>query len=90
LKLGRSLFTGFAFRVITMNIPRPRVRITVEVTNELNDRLDLLAGELGGSKSDVFRKAIALVEVALNAKRRGGKVAIVDDDNHIVATVVGL
>jgi predicted transcriptional regulator len=68
----------------------PRVRLTVEVTDELNERLDRLADELGGSKSDVFRTAIALVEVALNAKRRGGHVAILDDEQRIVATVVGL
>jgi hypothetical protein len=67
-----------------------RVRLTLEVTDELNRRLADLAFELGGSKSDVFRKAIALVEVALNAKRRGGRVAIVDNDQRVVATVVGL
>lgn len=67
-----------------------RIRLTLEVTDELNNRLDELAGELGGSKSDVFRKAIALVEVALDAKRRGARIAVVDDDHRIVTTIVGV
>jgi predicted transcriptional regulator len=67
-----------------------RVRLTIEVTDELNERLDRLADELGGSKAEVFRKAIALVDVALDAKRRGRQVAILDDEQRVVATVVGL
>lgn len=67
-----------------------RVRLTIEVTDELNERLDRLADELGGSKAEVFRKAIALIDVALDAKRRGRQVAILDDEQRVVATVVGL
>lgn len=67
-----------------------RVRLTIEVTDELNERLGRLADELGGSKAEVFRKAIALIDVALDAKRRGRQVAILDDEQRVVATVVGL
>jgi predicted transcriptional regulator len=67
-----------------------RVRLTIDVTDELNERLDLLADELGGSKADVFRKAIALVEVALNAKREGKRIAVLDQRDRVVTTIVGL
>lgn len=67
-----------------------RVRLTLEVTDELNQRLADLACELGGSKSDVFRKAIALVEVAVNAKRDGKRIAVLDQRDRVVTTIVGL
>jgi predicted transcriptional regulator len=67
-----------------------RVRLTVEVTDELNQRLADLARELGGSKCDVFRKAIALVEVAVNAKRHGKRIAVLDQRGRVVTTIIGL
>lgn len=67
-----------------------KVRLTVDVTDELNERLNSLAEETGGSKSELLRKAIALVEVAVQAKRAGRHVAVVDRDEKVVSTIVGL
>lgn len=69
---------------------RPRVRLTLQITDELNDRLADLAAETAGSKSDLLRKAIALVEVAVEARRAGNQLAVVDRDQRVVSTVVGL
>ena len=69
---------------------RGKVRLTLDVTDELNDRLNALAEEAGGSKSELLRKAIALVEVAVDAKRAGRHVAVVDKHDKVVTTIVGL
>ena len=70
--------------------PATNVRLTLEVTADLNDRLDELAADCGGSKSELFRKAIALIELAIVAKREGSEIAVVDKDQRVVTTVVGL
>lgn len=67
-----------------------KVRLTLDVTDELNDRLNHLAEQAGGSKSELLRKAIALVEVAVDAKRAGRHVAVVDRNDKVVTTIVGL
>ncbi len=67
-----------------------KVRLTLDVTDELNERLNALAEEAGGSKSELLRKAIALVEVAVNAKRTDKHVAVVDKNGKVVTTIVGL
>lgn len=67
-----------------------KVRSTLDLTDELNERLNALAEDAGGSKSELLRKAIALVEVAVNAKRLGRHVAVVDNEDKVVTTIVGL
>jgi predicted transcriptional regulator len=67
-----------------------KVRLTVDVTDELNRKLDELALATGGSKSDLLRKAITLIDLAVEAKRKGRHVAVVDNDDKVVTTIVGL
>jgi predicted transcriptional regulator len=68
-----------------------KVRLTLDVTDELNERLDQLAAEAGGSKSEFLRKAIALAEAAVAAKKDGNEVAIVNKNSKkVVTTIVGL
>lgn len=44
------------------------VRLNVNITEELNARLDNLAERDGITKSELLRKAIALVELAVNVE----------------------
>jgi predicted transcriptional regulator len=67
-----------------------KVRLSLDVSPETNIRLDALAGKLGGSKSEVLRKAIALIEVATEAKEKGQRLALADSDNKVVTNIVGL
>lgn len=59
-------------------MPSTRVRLSLEVSAELNRRLDELATDLDTSKSDVLRKAIALMGVAADAKEHGKKLYVSD------------
>lgn len=67
-----------------------KVRMTLELPQGLNDRLVELAEKTGGTKSDVLRKGIALVEVALRAREEGRRFGIVDADQPLAVEVVGI
>lgn len=56
----------------------PRVRLSLDVSPELNQLLEELARETDSSKSDVLRKAIALMDVAVEAKEQGKKLYVSD------------
>ena len=65
-------------------------RLNVNITEELNARLDNLAERDGITKSELLRKAIALVELAVNEKYRGNKLAITDQEQHVLREIVGV
>lgn len=66
------------------------VRLTVDLSTETNTRLNQIAAKLGTTKSDVLRKAIALVELAASAKERGLKLGLARKDQEIATEIVGL
>jgi hypothetical protein len=68
----------------------PKVRLTVDVSKELNDMLESIARESGSTKSDVFRKAIALLDVAHRAKRQGKRIGIAKLEQQLETEIVGL
>lgn len=67
-----------------------KVRLSLDLSQELNETLDRLAAEGGTTKSELLRKAIALVEVATQAKQKHQKLAIVDEHQQVVSQIVGL
>jgi len=68
-----------------------KIRLTLEVTSELNDTLEAIAQTSGSTKSDVLRKAIALVEYASVNKAKGRQLALIDTKSEkVVGHIVGL
>lgn len=67
-----------------------KIRLSLDVSRELNDTITQLAKASGGSKSDILRKAIALMEVAVEAKAKGQKVALVDKDHIVNREIIGI
>ncbi len=58
---------------------KDRVRLSVDVTPEVNAMLEALMPQLGATnKGEVLRKAIALIKVATDAKAEGHKLYIGD------------
>jgi hypothetical protein len=55
-----------------------KIRLSLDVSPELNNLLNELASKTGGTKSDVLRKAITLMDVAVDAAANGGKLTIVE------------
>ena len=66
------------------------VRLNVNITPELNDRLDMLAEQSGTTKSELLRKAIALIDLAVTERGQGHRLAITDDQQHVLREIVGV
>ncbi len=69
---------------------KEKVRLSLDISPELNELLEQLATTTGGTKSDVLRKAIALMEVAVDAKRRGLKLGLAEKDQPLTTEIIGL
>jgi predicted transcriptional regulator len=69
---------------------RAEVRLSLIVSPELNDTLEELADRSRSTKSDVLRKAIALFEVASQAKQKDQKIGILDQEDKVIREIVGI
>jgi predicted transcriptional regulator len=69
---------------------KEKVRLSLDISPELNALLESLAAKTGGTKSDVLRKAIALMEVAVDGKRRGLKLGLAEKDQPLATEIIGL
>lgn len=58
---------------------RKKVRLSLDVPQELNECLEKLAEETGYSKSDVLRQAIGFMNIVVEAKQKGLKMGIAED-----------
>ncbi|OUL17661.1 DNA-binding protein [Nostoc sp. T09] len=67
-----------------------KIRLSLDVSPELNDIITELAQKSGSTKSDVLRKAIALMEIAIDAKDRGEKLGLVDKTQSVNTEIVGI
>lgn len=65
-------------------------RMTLELTEGLNEKLERMAGESGVSKADVIRKALALFDVAHDANQKGKKLGVFSKDDKIEKEIVGI
>jgi predicted transcriptional regulator len=66
------------------------IRLSLDVSPELNEALEQLASRLHTTKSDVLRKAIALMEVAVRAKDEHKKFGIAAPNQPLETEIVGL
>jgi predicted transcriptional regulator len=66
------------------------IRLSLDVSPELNETLNTLAAKLHSTKSDVLRKAIALLEVAVRAKEEHKKFGVAAADQTLETEIVGL
>lgn len=66
------------------------LRFSLIVSSELNDLLEDLARAGHTSKSDVLRRAIALFDIAIEARRNNKHLGILDQNNNLETEIVGL
>lgn len=72
---------------------REKVRLSLDVSPELYQLLESLAKRTDESKSDVLRKAIVLMDVAVKASQEGKRLLVEEQsrgDAHRVTEIVGL
>ena len=67
-----------------------RVRLSLAVSKEVNETLEELASSTGTTKSDVLRRAIALMEVAARAKKEGKRLGVAGEGQTLETEIVGL
>jgi hypothetical protein len=66
------------------------VTLNVNITYELNRRLDQMSEKSGNSKSDLLRKAIVLMELAVDENDKGNVLAVTDGQHHVLREIVGI
>ncbi|MBL7960938.1 ribbon-helix-helix protein, CopG family [bacterium] len=66
------------------------VRFSLDMSEELSEKLDVLAEKNHSTKSDLLRRAIALLEVAVDAKSQGKKIGIARKDQTLETEIVGI
>ena len=66
------------------------IRLSLSVSPELNALLEQLAAAGHCTKSEVLRKAIALYDVAFEAKSQKRRIGILDQDKQLLTEIVGL
>ena len=82
--------------MLSQNQPRSnrerggKVRLTVDVSPELNETLDQLADNAHLTKSEILRRAIALMKVAAQAHEKGQKLALIDKDQQGMTEIIGI
>ena len=64
------------------------VRFSVEMSPELASKFEEMSEIEHTSKSDIFRKALFLMHVAIDSKREGNKLAVVDKSGHKVSDII--
>ena len=65
-------------------------RMTIDLSNEVDDRLSEIARKSGITKAEAMRRAFALLSVAYDEKERGNSLAMVDDKMRPVARLIGV
>jgi predicted transcriptional regulator len=81
---------GAGIQVEAKSEARAEVRLSLVVSPELNDTLEELAQRSHSTKSDILRKALALFDVASQAKQKDQKIGILDQDDQVVKEIIGI
>jgi len=66
------------------------VRLSLDLSPQANTVLESLASSQHTTKSDVLRKAIALVQVAEEARQANRKIGVFDSQANVFSEIVGL
>lgn len=69
---------------------KEKIRLSLDLNNDAYEALDHLAAEMGGTKSDVLRRAIALMEVVIQAKKEGKKLGLAEKRSDLVTEIIGI
>ena len=65
-------------------------RLMIEVSPDLAELLDKLATKSNTSSIEILKKAIALLDVSIQAKDDGQKIGILDQNDKLIREIVGI
>jgi predicted transcriptional regulator len=66
------------------------IRLSLSISPELNARLDNLTQSGHTTKSEILRKAIALFDVAAQAKAENNRLGVLDQNKRLVSEIIGI
>lgn len=66
------------------------IRLSLNLSPETDILLESLCEQGNMTKSELFRKSVALMEIALNYKKKGDKLAILDKDDKKISEIIGI
>lgn len=66
------------------------IRLSLAVSPELNSKLEQLATAGHTTKSEILRKAIALFDVAAEARAERKRLGILDQNKNLLTEIVGI
>jgi hypothetical protein len=66
------------------------VSLILEMPPDEDARIEDLARQIGGGKTDVFRHALGLLALAVRAREEGKRLGIIGRDGKIEAEITGL
>ncbi len=67
-----------------------KIRLSLEIPIEINLRLEQIAQDLGSTKSDVLRRALALTEAAHEARKQNKIVGVLTQDLKLEKEFIGI
>lgn len=71
-----------------MNDQKEMIHFNLDLSPELNDTLEQMAKKIGGSKTDVLRQAIALMQILVTAKEQGMKFGIAEENQPLATEIL--
>ncbi|MBN3873479.1 DNA-binding protein [Nostoc sp. JL33] len=73
-----------------VELKNQRIQINLDLSPELYETLNNLAQQINGDNAEVLLKAIALLEVAVEAKQKGKYIWIADDNQNLETEIIGI
>jgi predicted transcriptional regulator len=67
-----------------------KVRLNLQISEEINQVLEGIAEETGTTRTDVIRQALALMKVAHKARRDGKHIGLASNAAQLDTEIVGL
>jgi hypothetical protein len=64
--------------------------MNITISDDLAAKLNVLSDQDDTTKSEIFRKALTLFDVAREGKKDGKKLALIGDGGKVVTEIVGL
>ena len=67
-----------------------KIKLSLEIPLELNERLEQIAKDLGSTKSDVLRLSLALTEAVHQARKQNKIVGVLSQDRQLEKEFIGI
>ena len=66
------------------------ITLSLDMSPELNEKLEKMSAVAHTTKPDILKKAILLLDIAMQNTRQGNKVAIMDKKDHKIGEISGV